>query len=105
MVHGLETLAAINNKLCEEAEVASEIAEPAPLDITQRVALSIAVGNYVRAEGRFDVACKGFNESASALRNALAGRNHRFIAKIDFKNYLVTYNDRGGFDIQEVESL
>jgi hypothetical protein len=108
MVH--ETLKSINNQASEaacegEAGYVEAVTETKPLDITQRVSLSIAVGNFIRSRAAFDEACTRFNESCSAMRNMLRGRQSRFVAKIDFKNHLVTSNLMGDFDVEEIETL
>lgn len=73
-------------------------------DIETRVAISLAVGRYLRAVERFEAASKEFNESCSALRNQLVEPS-RFVAKIDFKHFLVTSDQERNFEVEELELI
>ena len=73
-------------------------------DIEARVAVSLAVGRYLRAVDRFEAATKEFNEACSALRNQL-GEPSRFVTKIDFKHSLVTSDQERNFEVEELELI
>lgn len=74
------------------------------LSIEQRVALSIAVGRYLRSTQRFNEASKEFTDSCRTLRKEL-GNEQRFVAQIDFKHYLVTSDREGNFEVEHIQSL
>ena len=74
------------------------------LDIERRVALSLAVGRYLRSADRFNEASRDFTGSCKSLRKQL-GTNQRFGAQIDFKHYLVTSDRDGNFDIEAIPTL
>ncbi|QDT05218.1 hypothetical protein K227x_36170 [Rubripirellula lacrimiformis] len=74
------------------------------LDIERRVALSLAVGRYLRSADRFNEASKDFTGACKSLRKQL-GTNQRFVAQIDFKHYLVTSDRDGNFDIEAIPTL
>ena len=82
----------------------SEKASMNTLDIERRVALSLAVGRYLRSSDRFQEASKDFTEACNSLRKQL-GTQQRFVAQIDFKHYLVTSDRDGNFDIEPIASL
>ena len=73
-------------------------------DIETRVAISLAVGRYLRAVDRFEAATKEFNEACSSLRSQLA-QPSRFVTKIDFKHYLVTSDHERNFEVEELELI
>ncbi|MCC9642997.1 hypothetical protein U8335_23960 [Roseiconus lacunae] len=74
------------------------------LDIERRVALSLAVGRYLRSADRFNEASRDFTGACKSLRKQL-GTNQRFVAQIDFKHYLVTSDRDGNFDIEAIPTL
>ena len=74
------------------------------LDIERRVALSLAVGRYLRSADRFNEASRDFTGACKSLRKQL-GTNQRFVAQIDFKHYLVTSDRAGNFDIEAIPTL
>ena len=74
------------------------------LDIERRVALSLAVGRYLRSADRFNQASRDFTGACKSLRKQL-GTNQRFVAQIDFKHYLVTSDRDGNFDIEAIPTL
>jgi hypothetical protein len=76
----------------------------ANLSIERRVALSVAVGRYLRSTQRFNEASKDFTESCKTLRTEL-GTEQRFVAQIDFKHYLVTSDREGNFEVEHIQSL
>ena len=85
------------------------VAEPAdpgksPMDIDHRVAISLAVGRYLRSAERFKDASDRFTEACDSLRNRL-GKRKRFVVQIGTKNYLVTSDRDGNFDVEFIESV
>ena len=74
------------------------------LDIERRVALSLAVGRYLRSADRFNEASRDFTGACKSLRKQL-GTSQRFVAQIDFKHYLVTSDRDGNFDIEAIPTL
>jgi hypothetical protein len=105
VVHGLDTLVAINNMLAQQEQPEPQQKEPVRLDINKRVELSLAVSRYLRSVEKFENASDEFNKSCQHLRACLNRAEHRFIAKVDFQHYLVTSNSAGDFDVQKVDSL
>ena len=74
------------------------------LDIERRVALSLAVGRYLRSADRFNQASRDFTEACKSLRRQL-GTNQRFVAQIDFKHFLLTSDRDGNFDVEAIPTL
>lgn len=74
------------------------------LDIERRVALSLAVGRYLRSADRFNDASRDFTGACKSLRKQL-GADQRFLVQVDFKHYLVTSDRDGNFDVENVPSL
>lgn len=74
------------------------------LDIERRVALSLAVGRYLRSAERFNDASREFTGACQSLRKQL-GTEQRFVVQIDFKHYLVTSDRDGNFDVEQITSL
>lgn len=74
------------------------------LDIERRVAISLAVGRYLRSADRFQEASREFTEACKTVRQQL-GADQRFVAQVDFKHYLVTSDNDGNFDIESIQSL
>lgn len=74
------------------------------LDIERRVAISLAVGRYLRSADRFNDASKGFTGACKSLRKQL-GSEQRFVVQVDFKHYLVISDRDGNFDIEPITSL
>jgi hypothetical protein len=75
-----------------------------PPDIERRVAISLAVGRYLRSADRFQEASKDFTGACKTLRKQL-GAQQRFVVQVDFKHYLVTSDRDGNFDIEPIASL
>ena len=73
-------------------------------DIETRVAISLAVGRYLRAAERFKAASEEFNEACTALRSQL-DEPSRFVAKIDYRHYLVTSDQERNFEVEELELI
>ncbi|QDV85529.1 hypothetical protein [Planctomycetes bacterium TBK1r] len=74
------------------------------LDIERRVAISLAVGRYLRSADRFNEASREFTEACKSLRKQL-GTGQRFVVQVDFKHYLVTSDRDGNFDVEHIQSL
>lgn len=74
------------------------------LDIERRVAISLAVGRYLRSAERFNEASREFTGACKSLRNQL-GTEQRFVVQVDFKHYLVTSDRDGNFDVEAIPTL
>lgn len=74
------------------------------LDIERRVAISLAVGRYLRSADRFNEASREFTGACKSLRKQL-GTGQRFVVQVDFKHYLLTSDRDGNFDIEHIQSL
>lgn len=73
-------------------------------DIERRVSTHLAVACYLRSAKRFDEANKEFVKSCKNLRQEL-GPNARFVVQVDFLYYLVTSDNSGSFDVQEISCI
>lgn len=71
-------------------------------DIQTRVAISLAVGRYLRAVDRFESATKEFNEACDGLRAQLTEPS-RFVTQVDFKHFLVTSDQERNFEVEQLE--
>jgi hypothetical protein len=76
----------------------------APLSIQDRITLSLSLQRYLRAVERFEAASKEFNEACSTIRECLP-KPSRFVAAISYQHYLVTSDQEGNFEVEQVESL
>lgn len=74
------------------------------LDIDKRVAVSLAVGRYLRSSDKFNEASREFTASCKSLRMQL-GQSARFVCQVDFKHYLVTSDNDGNFDVELIQSI
>ncbi|MCO8122538.1 hypothetical protein NHH03_12395 [Stieleria sp. TO1_6] len=74
------------------------------LDIERRVAISLAVGRYLRSADRFNEASRDFTGACKSLRKQL-GTGQRFVVQVDFKHYLVTSDRDGNFDVEAIPTL
>ncbi|XZE56688.1 hypothetical protein SH139x_002813 [Planctomycetaceae bacterium SH139] len=74
------------------------------IDIERRVAISLAVGRYLRSADRFNEASKEFTGACKSLRQRL-GTEQRFVVQLDFKHYLVTSDRDGNFDVEHIQSI
>ncbi len=74
------------------------------IGIERRVAISLAVGRYLRSSDRFNEASKDFTGACKSLRLQL-GTEQRFIVQVDFKHYLVTSDRDGNFDVEHIQSI
>jgi hypothetical protein len=75
-----------------------------PMDIEQRVSTHLSVSRYLRSSERFNEASKEFTAACKDLRGRV-GTNNRFVVQVDFKHYLVTSDNAGNFDVEQIESL
>lgn len=73
-------------------------------DIERRVAISLAVGRYLRSADRFNEASREFSGACKTLRKQLDA-NQRFVVQVDFKHYLVTADRDGNFDVEHIQSI
>ncbi len=83
--------------------LAAEAVRP-KLDIETRLQISVAVDCYIRNEQLYNDARERFDESCSQLRNAISP-NMRLVLRRDWKNYLLTTDTAGDFEIEEIESI
>ena len=74
------------------------------LDLNERIDIALAVGGYLRAVDRFDVASKALNKACSELRAQIKGRT-RFVVQAENRHFLVLCDRDGNFDVEQIESL
>lgn len=74
------------------------------LDVETRINISIAVGSYLRAVDRFDMASQALTKACSELRGQLNGPA-RFVVQVEYRHYLVTSDHEGNFEVEQIESL
>lgn len=74
------------------------------MDIERRVALSLAVGRYLRSADRFNQASLEFTGACKSLRQQL-GNEQRFVVQVDWKHYLVTSDRDGNFDVEPIQFI
>lgn len=85
----------------ENTETESKMASN---DIEKRVAISLAVGRYLRVSGRFNEVSKEFTGACKSLRSHLSS-NARFVCQVNFRHYLVTTDSDGNFEVEPIESI
>ncbi len=71
-------------------------------DIERRVAIAFAIARYVKALDNYHAASHEFNEACSYVRSRLNGRC-RFVTKISFQHFLVTADEEGNFEVEEID--
>lgn len=98
MVHCLETIKKLNDEATKKTQPSSH------MDIQTRVAVSLAIGRYLRAADRFEAASLEFNESCQSLRKTLPRESH-FVANVTHQHYVVTCDHEGNFDINQIDTL
>lgn len=76
----------------------------APLEIEDRVKVSVSLQRYLRAIERFEAASAEFSEACQRLRQSLP-KESRVVASISYKHYLVTSDQAGNFEVEEVETV
>jgi len=76
----------------------------AELDINERINIAVAVGGYLRAVDRFEMASQSMNKACSELRLLINGRS-RFVVQAEHRHFLVTSDSDGNFDVEQIESL
>ena len=74
------------------------------IDIETRVSLLLAVGRYLRAIDRFATASDELTNSCTEMREQLS-QPTRFVARINFQCFLITSDEDGNFEIEQIESL
>lgn len=74
------------------------------LNIEGRVAISLAVGRYLRAAEAFSKASSEFTSACKNTRKTI-GANSKMVVQVDFKHYLVTSDRDGNFEIEEIEKI
>lgn len=74
------------------------------LDIEQRVTISLALQRYLRAMEQFEKASSDFNESCQVVRTTLP-HNSRLIANLNHQHYLVTSDDAGNFQVEQIDTV
>ena len=74
------------------------------MDIEQRITISLALQRYLRAVERFEAASNEFNESCQTIRQTLP-RESRFVANIMHEHYLVTSDNEGNFEVEQVDTV
>ena len=74
------------------------------LDVETRINIAVAVGSYLRAVDRFDAASQAMSKACSELRQRLE-RSSRFVVQVEYRHYLVTSDQEGNFDVEQIESL
>lgn len=76
------------------------------LDIEQRVALSIAIGNHVRAFDRLNDAQKAYQDSCCSLRELAKSHGPmKMIANVSGSCVLIVSDKDGNFDLEQIDSL
>lgn len=75
-----------------------------PMDIEQRVTISLALQRYLRSVERFESASNEFNEACQAIRQTLPQQS-RLIANVLHKHYLVTSDDESNFEVEHVDTV
>lgn len=78
--------------------------EPEKMNIERRVALAIAVGQYLRTLERFSNASNDFNLACERLRSQL-GKKQKLVAQVECKHYIVSSDDRGNFNVEFIEAI
>lgn len=75
-----------------------------PKDFDSRINIAVAVGAYLRAIDRFDMASQEMTKACSELRGQLKG-SARFVVQAEYRHFLVTSDNEGNFDVEQIESL
>lgn len=76
----------------------------ASIDLEARMNILLAVSRYLRAVDRHAKAAHEMTDACSELRVRL-NRPSRFVTRIDFQHFLVTSDDQGNFDVEQIEAL
>ena len=74
------------------------------MEVNERVDISLAVGDYLRAKDRFTIASDIYTKSCRSLRERIKP-NMKGVVKIEYQYYLVTSDDHGTFLVEEIECL
>lgn len=63
-----------------------------------------AVRQYIRALERFESASKEFGEACNQVREVVP-KQARFVIRVDYRDYLVTTDIDGSFEVEPIEVL
>lgn len=74
------------------------------LDMEKRVNISLSLQRYARAKAAFEQASNEFNEACQKVRETLP-RDCRFVANLNHEFYLVTVDDCGNFQVEQVANV
>lgn len=74
------------------------------LDISQRVEISLVLQRYLRAVERFESANTEFSQACQDVRGKLP-KNCRYIANVNHQHHLVTCDDAGNFQIEQIDTI
>lgn len=72
--------------------------------IEERVAISLAVGRYLRATERFEAANTEFADACQAFRS-VAIKPDRYVCNVQHSHYLVEVQENGDFKIEQLDCL
>lgn len=72
--------------------------------IDDRVAIAIAVGNYLRALELFEQAERDFHDSCAKMRNVLKFEG-RFVCNSNHQMHLITTDGDGSFSVEKIEAV
>jgi hypothetical protein len=72
------------------------------LNVQKRVTISLALHRYLRAVDRFEDASNEFNEACKAIRSSLP-KPSRFVAQVSHQHYLVTSDQDGNFEVDQID--
>lgn len=70
--------------------------------IDKQVDVLLAIKRYLKAKDGFEQASTEFSESCAGLRSTLPAASE-FVAKVDYKHYLVRTADNVDFDVKKIE--
>ena len=74
------------------------------IDIERRIALAVALSQYLRVEKKFLSNMRDLDDTSSEL-SELLDQPGLFVAEIDHQHYLLTADGEGNFDIEPVQTL
>lgn len=74
------------------------------LDKQRRIKALLALQRYIQAEEQFSSASQEFQTACDAVRETLP-RPCRIVTQILEEHYLVTADERGNFELEEIEAV
>ena len=74
------------------------------IDIERRIAIAVALSQYLRVENRFLSSMRDLDDRSSEL-SELLDQPGLFVTEIDYQHYLLTADGEGNFDIEPVQAL